>query len=178
MTEDAAGNVTRRFAADRMLGRLARMLRLLGYDTTYSPSVTPQALLERAQKERRTILTRGDLTERFRDFQEIRSVKSDNVGEQLREVVAHFHLDPSSRLFTRCTLCNGLLNKVLKAEVESEVPPKVLAVYDDFFRCGDCRHVYWRGSHAERILKNLDALLGRAKDGNGTINPARNSPED
>jgi uncharacterized protein with PIN domain len=169
MTEEAADNVTFRFAADRMLGRLARMLRLLGYDTTYSPNVTPQALREHAQEEGRTILTRGELATRFPDFERILSVKSDNPAEQLREVIAHFHLDPRSGLFTRCTLCNGLLNKVAKAEVESEVPPKVFTVYDEFFRCAECRHVYWRGSHVARILKKLAVLLGEINDAGGTV---------
>ncbi len=160
MTDESADSLKIRFAADRMLGRLARMLRLLGYDTTYSPGVTPRALRECAQKEGRTILTRGDFTARFPAVEKIFCVKPENAAEQLREVVVHFRLDARSGLFTRCTLCNGLLREVAKAEVESEVPPKIFAIYADFFRCEDCRHVYWRGSHVERILKKLEALLG------------------
>jgi uncharacterized protein with PIN domain len=169
MANEDAESLKTRFAADRMLGRLARLLRLLGYDTTYSPGVTPQALRECAQREGRTILTRGDLTVRFPAAAKILSVKSDDPAEQLREVVGHFRLDTRSGLFTRCTLCNGLLREVAKAEVEPEIPPKVFAVYDDFFRCSDCRHVYWRGSHVERILKKLEALLGETDDTGGTV---------
>jgi uncharacterized protein with PIN domain len=169
MTEEATGNMTFRFAADRMLGRLARMLRLLGYDTTYSPGVTPQALRECAQREGRTILTRGDLAARFPTVENIFCVKPENAAEQLREVVEHFRLDTRSGLFSRCTLCNGLLREVAKAEVESQVPPKVFTVYDEFFRCAECRHVYWRGSHVERILRKLEALLGETGDTGGTV---------
>lgn len=153
-----------KFGADRMLGRLARMLRLLGYDTTYAVSVTTEELRRLALEEGRTILTRGEISRRFPSVERILSLKSEIPGEQLREVVTHFSLDTRSGLWTRCTVCDGPIQKVDKPEVESLVPPKVFAVYAEFFRCTDCRHVYWRGSHVERILKNLDSLLG-ARDG-------------
>jgi uncharacterized protein len=159
MTGERAGNPKIRFAADRMLGRLARTLRLLGCDTTYSPGATPESLLRLAAAEGRTILTRGETAPRFAGAETILSVKSANPGEQLREVVAHFGLDTRAGLFTRCTLCNGILQRVQKPEIESLVPPRVFAVYDDFFRCADCRHVYWHGSHVDRILRKLAALL-------------------
>ncbi len=149
-----------RFAADRMVGRLARMLRLLGYDTLYSPTLGPEALAKAAAREDRTILTRGDTSRRFPHAPRIFSLRSEYPTEQLREVVEAFSLDPRSGLWTRCTLCNGSISEVPKQTVRSEVKPKVFEIYDRFYRCSGCGRVYWHGSHVERILANLSDLLG------------------
>ena len=64
-------------------------------------------------------------------------------------------------LFTRCTLCNGEIERVEKAVVEPAVEPKIFQLYQEFFRCLGCGHLYWRGSHIDRILKNLTSLLSK-----------------
>ncbi len=148
-----------RFAADRMLGRLAKMLRLLGYDTLYSPNLTATQLEEVARREERILLTRGSIKKRFPGFQNVLALKSDYPPEQIREAVQHFGLDAKSGLWTRCTLCNAEIQKVEKRAVESRVEPKVFQIYQEFFRCSGCGHIYWRGSHVERILKNLSLVL-------------------
>ncbi len=150
-----------RFVADRMLGRLARMLRLLGYDTLYSPEMTPAQILEIARGGERILLTRGHAEKRYPGLQNVLSLRSDSAPEQLREVVGHYGLDPRGGLWTRCTLCNGEIEKVEKQAVESLVEAKVSRIYDEFFRCSGCGHIYWRGSHVERILKNLSLVLGK-----------------
>lgn len=147
------------FAADRMLGRLARMLRLLGYDTLYAPDLTPAQLLETARSGQRLILTRGDAQKRFPGVAKILSLKSEYPPQQLREVVEKFQLDTHGGLWTRCTLCNAPIEKVDKATVASRVEVKVFQLYEAFYRCTGCGHIYWRGSHVERVLKNLSRIL-------------------
>ena len=159
LTERLSGLEPCRFAADRMLGRLARMLRLLGYDVLYSASASPSELASLARRERRLILTRGDAGQRFRGALTVFSLSSDIPAEQLRQVVSELALDTKSGLWTRCTLCNGLIARVEKSEVATEVPPKAFGAYAEFYRCSGCGHVYWRGSHVERMLKNLGAIL-------------------
>jgi len=148
-----------RFAADRILGRLARMLRLLGYDTFYAPDVTPARLLEIARSEDRIILTRGDAHKRFSGAEIVVSLESESPPKQLREVARRFTLDTRAGLWTRCTLCNGPIEEVAKERVKSRLEPKVLQIYERFYQCTRCDHIYWQGSHVERILKNLKALL-------------------
>ena len=150
------------FAADRMLGRLARLLRLLGYDTLYARDMTTTQLLDLARQGERVVLTRGDVAKRFPGAARIYSLKSEHPPEQLRELVERFALDTRSALWTRCTLCNSPLASVERREVESRVDSKVLEIYQEFFCCTGCGHVYWRGSHVQRILKNLESLLGEA----------------
>jgi uncharacterized protein with PIN domain len=153
-----------RFAADRMLGRLARMLRLLGYDTLYDAAITPRELEEAAQQSGRVILTRGAAHKRFPNVPAIFSAKSDNAPQQLREVVRRFELDTRQGLWSRCTLCNGIIEPVEKSGVAALVPPKVFEVYEEFYRCASCRHIYWQGSHVTRVLKNLEELLAEGEN--------------
>lgn len=144
-----------------MIGRLARLLRLLGYDTLYLPELDPAGLAEVAEREDRVILTRGETQLRFPGNARVFSVKSENSAEQLREVVREFSLDPKSGLWTRCTVCNGTIAGVPKEEIKSLVKPKVYEIYSEFFRCSGCGRIYWHGSHVERILKNLSFVLGQ-----------------
>jgi uncharacterized protein with PIN domain len=148
-----------RFAADRMLGRLARMLRLLGFDTVYARDITPTRLLEAARLEARIVLTRGDAQKRFPGAENVLSLESEDPPLQLREVVRRFKLDTRGGLWTRCTLCNGMIEKVEKQQVKLRLDPRVFRLYEQFFRCTGCDHIYWRGSHVERIVKNLASLL-------------------
>ncbi len=143
-----------------MLGRLARMLRLLGYDTVYLQDLTPAKLQQTLQPEERILLTRGHAEKRFPGLKNYHVLQSDDPPKQLREVVDRFGLDPNSGLWTRCTLCNSAIRKIEKEAAGSRVPPKVFEIYTEFFECSGCSHVYWKGSHVERILRNLSSLLG------------------
>ena len=151
-----------RFAADRMLGRLAKMLRLLGYDTLYANDMTPAQLLGMARSGDRVLLTRGETAQRFPHLDKVLSLKSEYPPEQVREVVERLGLDTCSGLWTRCTLCNAPIERVEKAGVEALVEAKIFRLYNEFYRCAGCGHVYWRGSHVDRILRNLEFVLGRS----------------
>lgn len=172
MSSPSLGPDQIRFAADRMLGRLAKMLRLFGYDTLYSPNTTTAQLEQIARGGERVVLTRGAIEKRFpqvagvfRVDSGVFRVDSEDAPEQIREVAERFRLDMRAGLWTRCTLCNAAIERVDKAAVQEVVAPKVFRVYDTFFRCSGCGHVYWRGSHVERILRNLETLLGGGNTG-------------
>jgi uncharacterized protein with PIN domain len=149
-----------RFAVDRMLGRLARMLRLLGYDTYYANDMPAAQLLATGRSGERMILTRGETAQRFPHLDKVLSLKSEYPAQQLREVVERLGLDTRSGLWTRCTLCNAHIERVEKAGVEALVEAKIFQLYEDFYRCTGCGHVYWQGSHVDRILRNLAVVLG------------------
>jgi len=153
-----------RFVVDRMLGRLARTLRLLGYDTLYAPDMTTAQLHEIARGSDRVVLTRGNVEKRFPGLKNAVSIRSEHAPEQLREVVECFKLDTRRGLWTRCTLCNGIIEKVEKAAVVTLVEPRVFEIYDEFYRCAHCGHIYWQGSHVERILRNLASVLGEPSE--------------
>jgi uncharacterized protein len=156
--------MTPSFAVDRMLGGLARMLRLLGYDALYSPAITVGELRESAEPGGRIVLTRGRIESRFASVPNVHRIASEVPAEQLREVVRRWQLDTHSGLWTRCTLCNGRILPVEKASIEAKVPAKVFHIYNEFFHCTGCDHVYWKGSHTERILRNLGFILNVSPD--------------
>jgi hypothetical protein len=149
-----------RFAVDRMLGRLARMLRLLGYDTFYANDVTATQLLAMGRSGERVILTRGETAQRLPHLDNVLSLKSEYPPQQLRELVERFGLDTRTGLWTRCTLCNAPIERVEKAAVKALVEAKIFQLYQEFYRCTGCAHVYWRGSHVDRTLRNLGEILG------------------
>jgi uncharacterized protein with PIN domain len=146
---------TVRFAVDRMLGRLARWLRLIGQDAAYGPTGGP--LVRLARSEGRTILTRDRTLLRHPNVQLI-FISSDHFRQQLQQVIHTFHLDPYSGLFTRCTWCNRLVMPLTRDAAAAEVPPYVAATQRRFGRCPECGRVYWFGTHAELVQRELRGM--------------------
>jgi hypothetical protein len=148
-----------RFIADAMLGRLARWLRILGFDCAYDNEIDDAALVRRAVLEDRILLSRDRSLPDDWWVPAIHLVGSEGLVEQLREVVRSFDLAGSVRLFSRCSACNHPLQEVRKADVSERVPPHAFAEHDRFFECPSCRRVYWEGSHTERIRRVVDDVL-------------------
>jgi len=146
-----------------MLGRLARWLRLLGYDALYDPSADDRELARCAAASGRVLLTRdrGLLARRLVTRGLL--IDDDHLAGQLRQVAAEFGLafDPA-RCFTRCLACNAPTREVSPAEVEGRVPPFVLRTQERFRACPGCARVYWAGSHRELALRQLERLLERS----------------
>jgi uncharacterized protein with PIN domain len=148
-----------RFIADAMLGRLARWLRILGVDCAYEREISDRELVRRATAEGRVILSRDRALPEEWWVPGIHRVDSEDLREQLREVLRAFDLAPSLRPFTRCNACNRELRAVAKADVSGRVPPRVLLGHEAFRECPACRRVYWEGSHTERIRRLVEEVL-------------------
>jgi len=146
-----------RFVADVMLGRLARWLRVLGYDTLYDPHVPRFLLPVEAQREDRVLLTRS--RRMVEEHPRVRSylVYPDRPREQLIEIMEHFELG-TDWIFSRCTLCNRLVEQVSPEEVKNLVPEAVLQMKSAVYRCPGCGKIYWEGSHIHRFREFLDSL--------------------
>jgi hypothetical protein len=149
---------TPRFAADRMLMRLARWLRLLGADVITDASVGGAELLKRARAEGRILLTRD---KRLRAASDTFFIESNNLRDQLPAVLAHFAIDPGVRAFTRCSRCNLLLAGVARELVSLRVPPYVFASHDRFAECPGCGRIYWPETHPRRIAAILESITHR-----------------
>lgn len=148
-----------RFIADAMLGRLARWLRTLGCDTAFDAEISDAELARRGIEEERAILTRD---RRFREQWRVPSVlvlESQAPLEQLVEVVRAFALDAESRLFSRCSRCNAVLDAAPPGEVADRIPERVLLERSRFARCPSCKRVYWEGSHTARMRRVLREAL-------------------
>jgi uncharacterized protein with PIN domain len=144
-----------RFAADRMLARLARWLRLLGADVLMRPDLGGAQLLKIARAEGRIVLTRD---KRLRTAPDVIFLKSDRFRDQLCEVLTRAHFDPRRDAFTRCSYCNRRLVDVPREVAARRVPPFVFASQRRFAECEGCGRIYWAATHPERIFREIEAI--------------------
>ena len=146
-----------KFVADKMLGRLAKWLRIIGQDVTYGPHLSGYGLIRAARKEGRLILTR-DRTVVKKSPPAYLLIESDQFREQLKQVVDACHLDPLKDGFTRCVECNTLLEAMSKEAVEHKVPPYVYSTQERFSFCGRCQRIYWPATHQQKMLEELKSM--------------------
>jgi uncharacterized protein len=146
-----------RFAADTMLGRLARWLRLLGYDTAYGAHLGGRSLLRAARAEGRVVLTRRTGLLRHLDLPHL-FIEGDHFRDQLVQVIAAFHLDTEAHLLNRCPECNLDLLEETRTNVQQRVPAYVAETQERFRSCPRCHRIFWPGTHHQRIRAELAAL--------------------
>ena len=148
-----------RFVADRMLGKLAKWLRVLGYDVVYLRQAADEEIVERLQ-EGRIFLTRGRRAGSWQQLGKVFVVTANEPKKQLREVVQGLRLAMiDAELFSRCLSCNCLLDTVKREEVRAEVPDYIYQRQSQFHRCCGCGKVYWSGSHSEKMRQQLKEIL-------------------
>ena len=144
-----------KFAADRMLIRLARWLRLMGANVLCDPAFSGPEILRRARDEGRPLLTRD---KRLRTAPDVLYIESHLFRDQLREVMRRYPFDPRRFAFTRCSSCNHLLREVPRDAVARSVPPFVYAAHESFAICEQCNRIHWDASHVERAMREIEAL--------------------
>ncbi|HZA77899.1 MAG TPA: Mut7-C RNAse domain-containing protein [Acidimicrobiales bacterium] len=147
-----------RFVVDVHLGRLARLLRLLGFDTRWANDLDDATLAAIGQAEHRIVLTRDRGLLKRRRVTHGLFVRSERPVAQVVEVARRLDLGDRLAPFTRCLRCGGELAAVPKAEVLDRLEPLTREHYHEFRRCRSCGHVYWRGSHHERLARLVDQI--------------------
>ena len=149
-----------RFLLDIHLGTLVRRMRLLGIDTAYeNPDVGDAALAARSAAEQRIMLSRDRGLLRRREIFAGAYVYSPQPAEQLDEVLTRF--EPPLAPWTRCTACNGVLQRAEKEEVRESLEHGTEQTYDTFARCEDCGQAYWRGAHYGRLNEIVEDVMRR-----------------
>ena len=145
------------FLVDRTLGRLARWLRLLGYDTIWEAAAGPADLLARAEREDRVLITRDTLLVERRAVHRgrIRAilVRGDRVAEQLRQLRVEEGLRSVGA--SRCLVCNSSLEELRVDAVRQRVPPYVAATQEHFTYCPVCDRVTWPATHWDDMQRRL-----------------------
>jgi len=147
-----------RFVLDVHLGKLARWLRLLGFDAAYRNDHGDNAIIRLSLAESRIILTRDRGLLKHAAVTHGYWVRTTAPRRQLDEIVRVFDLRGSMRPFTRCLLCNGKLLPVAKDAVLDRLPPRVRAHCETFAQCEECAKVYWAGTHYERLRQLVEEL--------------------
>jgi uncharacterized protein with PIN domain len=146
-----------KFAADRMLGRLAKWLRIIGQDVIYGPHLTGYGLIRAARAENRLILTR-DRSLKQKQPPPFLFIDGDHYRDQIVQVVRQCGLELGQELFTRCIECNTLLQPRPKESLEKVLPPYVFSSQEKFFACPSCCRVYWPATHHQKMLEELRNL--------------------
>jgi len=147
-----------RFVLDVHLGRLARTLRLLGFDAVWRNDTTDDELAAISADDERTLLTRDRGLLKRAKVTHGHLVRETDRRRQVVEVLRQFDLFGAITPFGRCLRCNGVLEPVAKAEVEHRLPPRTRREYADFRTCPGCGRVYWKGSHYDRLAALVEDL--------------------
>ncbi|RYZ20043.1 MAG: hypothetical protein EOO16_18045 [Chitinophagaceae bacterium] len=147
-----------RFVLDVHLGRLARALRLLGFDTRYRNDYDDPELAEVSEAEDRALLTRDIGLLKHGRVRRGYWLRSQHTEEQLQEVLQRYGLLAQIQPFSRCLLCNGPIGPVAEAAVQHLLPPRVRGFQTEYFQCANCGKVYWKGTHYTRMLEFIERV--------------------
>jgi len=155
-----------RFVVDSNVGRLARWLRIAGFDTLFVRGIDDNRLVRIALDEDRVLLTRDRqiLKRRLVTSGRLKVIliEDDEVKAQLRQVLTALNLASELRPFSLCVECNEPLVPREKGEVEELVPPYVFRTQTQYMQCPSCLRIYWRGTHWERMSRELEEIVGTA----------------
>jgi uncharacterized protein with PIN domain len=158
--------VEKKIIVDNNTGKLARLLRLIGYDTVLFKGSDDGDMVKTALAEDRVLLTRDRqiLKRRLITRGQVKAllIIHDNPRVQLRQVTEALDLDYQHNPFSRCIECNQILEPKTPEEVRELVPPYVFKTQTQYMRCPQCGRVYWRGTHWQAMNQELGAYKGNA----------------
>ena len=149
-----------KFLCDRMLGTLAKWLRIFGFDTLFADSnIEDGKLLKLAKDEERILITRDKnlIIDARRENIKVIKIISTDINDQLRQVLKNTKIDENFFL-SRCLLCNNLVEKISKKNVKKIVPDRVYENNKKFWYCKFCDKIYWKGSHFENMIQKIKQL--------------------
>ena len=145
-----------------MLGKLAKKLRLLGYDTFYSSSINDNEIIIMAKKQERILLTKDRLLVQLSQKNEIRTVTIlyEDELDQFRQIKEKVSLDRFAieGKNSRCVNCNGKLLQIKNEKIIGKVPNGVTRNFNEFWECKECKKIYWEGTHIKNLQKFVSEL--------------------
>jgi uncharacterized protein with PIN domain len=140
-----------KFVLDVHLGKLGKALRILGIDTLMENNFSDNMIAQLSESENRIVLTRDIGLLKHKAIKCGYWLRSQQWEEQLNELITRFDLQNKFRPFSRCIVCNGSIQTVPKETVLHLLPPISRELFNEFFQCTNCKKVYWKGSHYERM---------------------------
>ena len=148
-----------RYIVDVNLGKLAKKLRLLGFDTYYRNDLDDDEIVKISIAEKRIILTRDIGILKCGTVTHGTWIRNDDPKIQLYEVIERLQLRKLFKPFSRCSQCNGTLKRIKKEEIKTRIPADTFDFYKTFWECAGCRQIYWEGSHMAKITGWIDELI-------------------
>lgn len=149
-----------KFLVDFMCGRLARWLRILGYDTEFFKETSRSKILLESLRQQRIVLTRDTKLSDRRAYKVV-LIRSDKIREQIKQVIKELNLKIDKRkFFSICSICNKKVQSINKEEVKNLVPLYIYETQDKFYQCPECKRIYWEGTHLELFNREIENIFG------------------
>jgi uncharacterized protein with PIN domain len=149
-----------KFLCDRMLGTLAKWLRIYGFDTFFGTNkMSDDELLEISKNENRILITRDKKLVYVARRENIKTIEltETDIDEQINAVLSETKID-KKKILSRCILCNFEVEEIKKETVKEKVPARVFENNEKFWFCKKCNKIYWKGSHYEKMIEKINAL--------------------
>jgi len=147
-----------KFILSKELGRLAKWLRILGFDSEYFHQDNLSSLLIQALRDERIILTRNQRLARPTGVKSV-LIKAEKIKEQIAEILKELHIRlDSAIMFSRCIICNEELVDIEKEKIKDKVPEYVFKTQSNFITCPKCQRIYWQGTHwgnVKQVIKEI-----------------------
>lgn len=151
-----------KFILDVHLGKLAKYLRMCGFDTAYQNDYDDKKIIQISLRENRVILTRDIGLLKIKSVSDGYFIRQQNSKAQLTEVLKRFDLYQAVNPFSRCIKCNGKLERIEKEKIIQELEPLTQKHFNVFFRCTHCQSVFWEGSHFDHMSSFINAIKNSA----------------
>ena len=153
-----------RFIADVNVGKLAKWLRMVGFDTLSFIGIEDGELVEIAMAEGRVVLTRdtGIVARRLITGGQVKAklIESDRLSRQIRQVINELHINISQlKPLSVCLECNKTLVARDKVDIKDRVPPYVYETQEEFVECPQCNRIYWKGTHWQAMQRNIRNMI-------------------
>ena len=158
-THTAASDSELRFTAENTLGRLAKWLRILGYDTLYLSRPDPEALVRLCGGDRLLLTRTRDMAARL-PADRVVLIEPDDPRQQVRQVIRQLGIGRAQvRLFSRCVRCNTAVTPIERDDIFGRVPDYVWETHRLFSICPACGRIYWPGSHLRHSLEIMETFF-------------------
>jgi uncharacterized protein with PIN domain len=152
-----------KFIVDHNVGKLARWLRMMGYDTLLFKGADDSEMVKTALKQNRIVLTKDTHIQERRIVTsgkvKLVLVRGDDPEDQLQQAAGILNLDFEYKPFSLCLECNRALEEKTRDEVCGRVPPYVYKTQTHYMECPSCHRIYWRGSHWQEMSNNIGKFV-------------------
>ena len=148
-----------RFLCDQHLGKLARLLRIMGFDTTWDANWLEPEIARKGPRQQRVILSGNRALLKRRQLTMAQLIRSADPDLQAGEVLHRWRLRDRIQLFGRCSTCGGLLQEVAKETVAERIPPLTARWLDTYYTCRECDHLFWEGTHVPALKERIETII-------------------
>ena len=151
-----------KFIVDANVGKMAKNLRMLGFDTYYDFDLPDKEIVAVAEREKRIILSRDIGLLKRKNAIYGYFLRKTSIEEQINEVMKRYDLVSKIKPFTICLKCNTSIRTVEKAEYENHIDENTQKEFNEFFKCDECDKFFWKGSHYDKMYTNVDKWTSNA----------------